>query len=280
MSTKLSTEGAQLQVSAETDSARQSARPPVHAQFHSRFLPDNRDLFVYLPPDYKPNGERTYPVLYMQDGQNLFDSATADLYKRTWQFAQAVDAAITEGEVEPPIVVGIGHAGERRLAEYTPTNDWKLGGGEADRYGRMLVEELLPFIAAHYRIRPGSANTGLGGSSLGALAALYLGLKHRDIFGKLAVLSPSVWWNHRAILGIVSEMPRDVRQRPRIWLDVGDAEGQRASVDVKLLDQRLRGKGWQTGVDLNFKEIPGGTHDESAWARRVRPMLQFLFPAG
>ena len=79
--------------------------------------------------------------------------------------------------------------GERRLAEYTPTSDWKLSGGQADKYGRLLTEELLPFIAARYRVRPGAANTGLGGSSLGGLVTLYLGLQFEEVFGKLAVLA-------------------------------------------------------------------------------------------
>jgi enterochelin esterase-like enzyme len=215
----------------------------------------------------------------MNDGQNLFESETSSAKERSWQLAKTADAAIQSREIEPLLIVGIANAGDRRLAEYTPTHDWKLGGGEADKYGRLLTEELLPFIAATYRIRPGAANTGLGGSSLGGLAALYLGLKYENIFGKLAVLSPSVWWNHRAILSLVSEAAPKLRAKPRLWLDVGDAEGQRAVADVDLLDRRLRAKGWRPGADLHYERVPGGTHDEPAWSQRVRPMLRFLFPA-
>ncbi len=256
-----------------------ASRLRVHRQFRSRFLPDSRDVTVYLPPGYERDVDRTYPVLYMQDGQNLFDAETSFIKGRTWRMAETADAAIDAGEIEPLVIVGVANAGEQRLAEYTPTHDWKLGGGQADRYGHLLVEELLPFIAARYRVRIDAANTGLGGSSLGALAALYLGLRHEDTFGKLAVLSPSVWWNHRVILSLIGEMAPMLRTRPRIWLDVGDDEGRRAAADVELLDRRLRTKGWRPDADLNFGRVEGGTHDESAWAERVRPMLRFLFPA-
>lgn len=268
-----------MQALAQTNPGERPSRLRVHPRFHSRFLPDDRDVTVYPPPGYEENADRDYPVLYMQDGQNLFDSETSFVKGRTWQLAETADAAIEAGEIEPVILVGIAHAGERRVAEYTPTHDWKLGGGQADKYGRLLTEELLPYIAANYRVRPGAENTGLGGSSLGGLATLYLGLKYGSVFGKLAVLSPSVWWNHRAILGLVSDAVPKLRALPRVWLDVGDAEGRRAVADTDLLDRRLRAKGWHPGNDLSYEQIPGGTHDEAAWAQRVRPMLRFLFPA-
>jgi predicted alpha/beta superfamily hydrolase len=261
-----------------------SSQLRVHSGFRSRFLPGDRDVTVYLPPGYEENADRHYPVLYMQDGQNLFGAGSSSGSScSSWRLAESADAAIEAGEVEPLIIIGIGvgiaNAGERRTAEYTPTNDWKLGGGEADRYGRLLVEELVPFIAANYRARAGAESTGMGGSSLGGLATLYLGLNYDEVFGKLAVLSPSVWWNHRAVLDIVSGTALKGRGRPRIWLDIGDAEGRRPLADVDLLARRLRIKGWRIGVDLKYERIPGGTHDEAAWAQRVRPMLRFLFPA-
>ena len=248
-----------------TESATRASRLRTHS-----FPPDDRKVIAYLPPGYEEEAERSYPILYMQDGQNLFGETG-------WRMAESADAAIEAGEVEPLIIVGIASARERRIAEYTPTMDWKLGGGEADRYGRLLLEEVAPFLSANYRVRQGAANTGLGGSSMGGLAALYLGLKHDEIFGKLAILSPSVWWNHRAILDIVSGMTLKGRGRPRTWLDVGDAEGRRAVTDVDLLARRLRTRGWR--ADLRYERAEGGTHDEAAWAQRVRPMLRFLFPA-
>jgi predicted alpha/beta superfamily hydrolase len=264
---------------------RQVLSPRLHlyAKFHSRFLPDDRDVLVHLPPGYDETPERHYPVLYMQDGQRLFNCSRLnqnDESARTWRAGEEADAAILAGDSEPILIVGVAAAGERRIAEYTPTVDWKLGGGEADKYGRLLVEELLPLIAAQYRVKSGAANNGLGGSSLGGLAALYLGLKYPTVFGKLAVLSPSVWWNHRAILALVGEACLKLDSRPRIWLDVGDGEGERAVADAALLEARLRANGWRPGSDLTFQRVPGGTHDEGSWAKRVQPMLRFLFPRG
>ncbi|HEX5234490.1 MAG TPA: alpha/beta hydrolase-fold protein [Silvibacterium sp.] len=266
-----------MQFPEQADRAVESSRLLLHSGFRSRFLPGDRNITVYLPPGYDQNAHRNYPALYLQDGQNLFASR-ANPEIRTWGFAESADQAIQAGEAEPLLVVGIANAGERRLAEYTPTADWELGGGEADKYGLMLTQEILHFIASSYRVKSGAANTGLGGSSLGALASLYLGLKYSEIFGKLALLSPSVWWNHRAILTMVGNAPRH-RIKPRIWLDVGEAEGRRNVVDSDLLERKLRSRGWRPGLDLSYERIPGGSHDEASWAERVKPMLRFLFPA-
>ncbi len=254
-------------------------RVRVHPQFHSRFLPTDRDLSVYVPPGYDEAPERDYPVLYLHDGQNLFDPRTSFIPGRTWQVAETADAAIEAGEVEPLIIVGIANTGEHRLAEYTPTRDWKMGGGDADKYGKLLIHDLLPFIASEYRIRHGREHTGLGGSSLGGLATLYLGLSHPGVFGRMAVMSPSVWWNHKSILGWVNERGPRLTHHPRIWLDVGDAEGRRTLADADLLNRRLQAWGWRPGKDLHYERVPGGTHDETAWSHRVGPMLRFLFPA-
>jgi len=250
-----------------------------HEGFSSRFLPGERDLSVYVPPGYDEEDGRAYPLLVLQDGQNLFDPETAFIRGRTWRVAEHADAAIEAGEVEPLVIAGIANAGERRLAEYTPTRDWKLGGGEARSYGEMLIRDLLPFLRAGYRLRSGAEQTGLGGSSLGGLVSLWLGLQHPGIFGKLAVLSPSVWWNHRSIVRAVDEVAPEMTRRPRIWLDVGDQEGRKTLTDAKLLHARLEAQGWRDGVDVHFEIASGGTHDEAAWSERVRPMLRFLFPA-
>ncbi|MGA7524401.1 MAG: alpha/beta hydrolase-fold protein [Acidobacteriaceae bacterium] len=250
-----------------------------HEGFTSRFLPGERDVSVYVPPGYEQDDRRAYPLLVLQDGQNLFDPETAFIRGRTWRVAEQADAAIEAGDVEPLVIAGVANAGERRLAEYTPTRDWKLGGGDARLYGEMLIRELLPFLRERYRLRSDAAQTGLGGSSLGGLVSLWLGLEHAEIFGKLAVLSPSVWWNHRAILRTVDEVAPALTQRPRIWLDVGDQEGRRTLADAERLEARLEAQGWRDEVDVHFEIARGGSHDEASWAERVRPMLRFLFPA-
>ena len=282
--------GLATQISAQAQADAALTGPPLaegpphprvrlHAQFHSRFLADDRDISVYVPPGYDEQPDRRYPILYLHDGQNLFDPRTSFIPGRTWQVAETADAAIEADEVEPLIIVGIANAGEHRLAEYTPTRDWKMGGGDADKYGDLLTRDLMPFIAGIYRVRQGAENTGLGGSSLGGLVSLYLGLKYADVFGRLAVMSPSVWWNHKSIVGYVNEAAPKVRHRPRTWLDVGDAEGRRTLADTELLKRRLEASGWKAEKDLHYERVAGGTHDEAAWAQRVGPMLRFLFPA-
>lgn len=249
----------------------------LHREFRSVYLAEARDLIVYVPPGYDEQPERTYPVLYLHDGQNLFDDRTSFIPGRTWQVREHADAAIEAGEVEPLIIVGIYNTGDRRLAEYTHEAG-QMGGGEAESYGLLLTRELMPWIEAGYRVRADRDSTGLGGSSLGGLVSLYLGLRHPERFGRLAVLSPSVWWNHKSILGYLNERAPEIWERPRVWLDVGDKEGLRTLRDAEHLARRLKANGWRTGETLHFERVGGGTHDEASWATRVRPMLRFLFP--
>ena len=210
----------------------------------------------------------------MHDGQNLFDPETSFVKGRTWQMREQADAAIEAGEVEPLIIVGIYNTGDRRLAEYTHERDWQRGGGEADRYGRLLHRGPDAVDRAPYRVRTDRASTGLGGSSLGGLVTLYLGLRYAHAFGKLAVMSPSVWWNHKSILGYLNEHAPQIWERPKLWLDVGEREGQRTLRDAEMLARRLKANGWVPGETLHFERVPDGTHDEASWARRVKPMLQ------
>lgn len=250
----------------------------LHRCFRSRFLPDERDLVVYLPPGYNEHPLQSYPVLYLHDGQNLFDPATSFIAGRTWRVREEADAAIAAGEVEPMVIVGIYNTGDRRLAEYTPVADWRMGGGEADAYGTLITRELMPWMEANYRVRQGRESTGLGGSSLGGLVSLYLGLEYAETFGRLAILSPSVWWSRKNILDFVSQRVTQIGSRPRIWLDAGDQEGRMTLRDAETLAQRLRASGWQDEESFHFERIEGGTHDEASWSERVRPMLRFLFP--
>lgn len=247
----------------------------VHAAFPSRYLSTTHDLIVYLPPGYASAPERRYPVLYLHDGQNLFDAATS--FAGEWHLDETAEALIASGSIEPLLIVGIYNAGAYRIDEYTPTRDaMRKAGGKALQYGRMLVEELKPFIDATYRTRAASADTGLGGSSLGGLVSLYLGLLHPGVFGRLAVLSPSVWWDNRFIVRRV----RALRTRPanRIWLSVGTAEGDGVVEAARRVRAALVARGWAEGADLAYREVEGARHDEAAWAAASPDMLRFLFP--
>ena len=250
----------------------------LHKAFKSQYLPTDRDVIVYIPPGYEDQAERTFPALYLHDGQNLFDGRTSFVKDRTWQVREHADAAIETGEVEPLVIVGIYNTGDRRLAEYTHEYNWQMGGGQADAYGKLITLELMPWITSQYRVKQDRESTGLGGSSLGGLVSLYLGLRYPTVFGKLAVMSPSVWWNHKSILGYLNEHAPQMWERPKVWLDVGDREGQKAVRDVEHLARRLKANGWKPGETMHFEKVEGGTHDEASWATRVGAMLRFLFP--
>ncbi len=231
---------------------------------------------VYLPPGYDSHVSRRYPVLYMHDGQNLFDPETSFVRGQHWRLGEMADMLIAEGRVTPLIIVGVHHTGHGRVHEYTPTKDGRLGGGLARAYGRLLLEELKPFIDERYRTRPDRDHTGLGGSSLGGLATIYLGLRHADVFGRLAVMSPSVWWGRRAILRYVSRLK--AKPDTRIWLDMGTAESRHGVADARRLRDVLVAIGWREDEDLAYSEPHGAAHTEEAWAERVGDVLEFLFP--
>ena len=247
-----------------------------HHAFHSRFLEHDRDVIVYLPPGYRKTRMKRFPVLYLHDGQNLFDGATSFIPGRDWQVDETAERLIRTGQIEPLIIVGIYNTGLDRVDEYTPTPDERLKkGGSADLYGRMLIEELKPFMDSRYRTLEGSENTGLGGSSLGGLVSLYLGLTNPHVFSKLAIISPSAWWDHRMIIHEVESLA--AKPDLRIWLDIGTAEGEAVKALPPLRDALLD-KGWKLDEDLKYFEAADASHDERAWAERVDPVLRFLFP--
>ncbi|MGA8597621.1 MAG: alpha/beta hydrolase-fold protein [Bryobacteraceae bacterium] len=259
--------------------SRSSISIRIHARFASRYLQSRRDLAVYLPRGYESSRER-YPVLYLQDGQNLFDPATA-FAGQDWHAGVTADWLIAGGAIRPLIIVGIYNAGVRRISEYTPTRDRRLRkGGKAERYAQMLVREIKPFIDREYRTQKAAKDTAVGGSSLGALASLVCALDYPRVFGHVAALSPSVWWDDRAIVRMVDEYR--VRVHPRIWLDTGTNEGdspQQIVEDARLLRDALIRRKWIEGDDLHYCEFNGAGHNEAAWADRFDAVLRWIFPA-
>jgi len=247
-----------------------------HPRFRSRFLPTEHTLIVYRPPGYRDDTVRRYPVLYLQDGQNVFDRATSSTDEE-WSVDETAQRLIESGAIEPLIIVGIYHAGQGRIDEYTPTRDPKKNmGGKGDGYARMLVQEIKPFIDRRYRTLRSASNTGLGGSSLGGLLTLHLGLRFPTVFNRLAALSPSVWWNDRAVVKDVEALTS--KPPLRIWLDSGTGEGDEVARDARMLRDALVRKGWVEGQDLIYVEAEGGAHNEQSWATRVEGVLRFLFP--
>ena len=256
--------------------AKDVGRLRLHSRFPTSYLSTPRDIVVYLPPGY--DAAAKYPVFYLQDGQNLFDPATA-FQGHDWRADIIADDLIVSGAIEPILMVGIYNTGVRRISEYTPTRDaGTRKGGKGDRYAQMLARELKPFIEHEYGAKRGAADTAVGGSSLGALVSLEAGLRYPRVFGKLAVISPSVWWDQRSILEIVRAY--DAAVHPRIWLDTGTEEGDSAQQvldDTRLLRDALVDRGWREGIDLSYKEFTGAGHSEWAWGERFGEVLRYFF---
>ena len=247
---------------------------------HSRALPDPdvRCVLIYLPPQYAAEPDRRFPVFYLHDAQNLIDPKTSYVPGQTWHAHDTADRLSLAGEIEPVILVGVANAGLRRMAEYTPGRDLRLGGGEGRSYGRLLIDELKPLVDAAYRTCPGPRDTALGGSSLGGLISLFLGLERPDVFGKIAALSPSIWWDQRSIIARVANAA--TRPDIRVWLDMGTAEGARHVRDAGMLYRQMLRQGWREGIDLQYFIAEGAEHNEGAWAARFDRVLRFLFPPG
>lgn len=269
----------------EEDNATAIDRLEVY-RLHSRALPepDSRRVLVYLPPQYAEDAAMRFPVFYLHDGQNLFDPKTSYLPGRTWRAHETADRLARAGEMEPAILVGIANTGVRRMAEYTPTHDSRLGGGEGGQYSRLLTNELKPLVDATYRTRSGPLDTAVGGSSLGGLISLYLALQQPSVFGNAAVLSPSLWWDRRSVLALVERVATQWQAerktaRPKLWLDIGSAEGEHHLRDTGMLHRLLLRKGWRDNIDVEYFVAEGAIHMEDAWAERFDRILRFLFPA-
>jgi predicted alpha/beta superfamily hydrolase len=265
-----------LQASSPDVECGTLVRPP---RFHSALLGNERQLIVYLPPGYSADVNRRYPVLYMQDGQNLFDGTTSYVPGQHWHLNETADNLIREGAIDPLIIVGVYHAGERRIDEYTPTvNRNNRMGGRADLYGRMLVEELKPYIDGAYRTKPGREHTGIGGSSLGGLVSLYVGLgRHADIFGRILAMSPSLWWDKCWLLRHLGELTRG--QKANVWIDAGTAEGANTECNAETLANALVKRGFTRDAGVKFMRAEGARHCEQDWAHRVHHGLRFIFAA-
>jgi predicted alpha/beta superfamily hydrolase len=234
-------------------------------------LRNRRRVDVYLPRSYE-DARRRYPVVYMQDGQNLSDPAIA-FAGQTWNLHQGLDWLAGRG-IEP-LVVGI-HNTAARLAEYSPVADAKLGGGDGDRYARFLIDTLKPRIDAHYRTRRDRDATAIAGSSMGGLIALHLYFRRPSPFGRVAVMSPSLWFAGRAVL---DQVGRTRQTRGRIWLDVGTNEGAGTLKNARVLNRLLRRKGYRKDT-LRYIEADGHQHREADWAWRLPQALEFLLREG
>ncbi|OGR76569.1 MAG: hypothetical protein A2X32_12275 [Elusimicrobia bacterium GWC2_64_44] len=252
-----------------------------HRDFRSRALGNARTLAVWLPPSYERPGDKRYPVIYMHDGQNLFDKATAFIGEE-WGADEAAAALAAQAPALEAIIVGVYNTGERN-AEYTPHRDAARGGGKGRDYARFLVKEVKPFIDAAYRTLPGRRHTSVAGSSLGGLISLYLLLEYPGVFSGAGVLSPSLYWADSALPGLAGK--KAAAGKMKIWLSMGTDEGEGAEKTAALESARklrsvLLGKGFAENKDLVYVEDQGARHSEKYWAGQVPALFRFLLQGG
>src|SRR4029077_12231861 len=218
-------------------------------EFQSRIFRNKRMLRVWVPPRYDAleNNARHYPVLYLNDGQNLFDRATA-FAGVEWQVDETADRLIRQEVIPPMIIVGIDNAQSDRMKEYLPHRSFNppILRPQGKRYPDFLMNEVMPFMHERYRIARGPENTGLGGSSLGAIISLYTAMTRPGVFGRLLLESPSLFISNRQFL----KSSRAFRQWPaRIFMAMGTneagSEGRDRQVveDVLALERVLRRAG-------------------------------------
>lgn len=248
----------------------------------SRIFGNTRLLRVWLPPDYDGWGATRYPVLYLNDGQNLFDPATAFAGVH-WQAGETASRLIAEKKIRPLIIVGIDNT-KNRACEYIPyrSKDPRVLKPQGKCYPNFLQHEVMPLIEERYSVLKGPENTGLGGSSLGGLITLYTQLAAPGVFGQLLIESPSLFVARRKIL----EESRRFRNWPqRTYLGIGTRETGNAEKDAKIVDDVceleviLRGAGLDE-QRLRVRIQDDAAHNESAWAARFPQALEFLYSDG
>jgi len=235
---------------------------------------EDRSVWVHLPHEYDEKGSKTYPVLYMLDGQNVFDPRIAFM-GRSWRADLVADELEQEGKIEPFIIVAIAHRMNRSY-EYTPVKDYFFEGGGLDSLADLIEKEIHPALVKRYRVRDDAASTGIMGSSLGGLAAFHMAWRHPDRFGLSGVISPSLWWAGRYTLKMVSQSRRKP-SNTRFWIDMGRKESRfpkRLVNSVIQLSSLLRSRGYTVRHYID----KDGVHDEPSWNKRLHLPFQHLFP--
>ena len=233
-----------------------------------------RRVWIYLPPDYATSGER-YPVLYMHDGQNVFDASTS--FAGEWGVDETLDSLHARGD-RGVIVVAVDNGGQRRLDEYSPWRNPRHGGGEGDAYADFLANTLKPYVDRHYRTRPDRLNTGVAGSSMGGLISLYAALKYPDVFGRAGVFSPAFWFAADSMFAFVRDAAPP-RRGTRFYFVTGAQEGDEPEVyvrDHRAMVDSLAARGFDH-THVQSHVVEDGRHSEWFWRREFPAVYRWLF---
>jgi predicted alpha/beta superfamily hydrolase len=253
----------------------------------SKVFDYTRRARVWLPPGYgdAANRDRRYPVLYMFDGQNLFDACLAYDHVHEWQVDETVTRLVGEGKIEPLIVVGLDNALGRRAYEYLPWTDGiqdpslTITGGT--RLPEFLIKDVMPVIEAKYRVAKGRENTGIGGSSYGGIAALYVGVSAPLVFGKILAESPIMHVGNAEIVRYTAPLPAGPI---KVFMGYGGRETDSAEATaaelkaIRMVESNLKNALVST-PEVRVVYDPQAHHNEEAWAKRLPEALEFLFPA-
>ncbi|MFN3329159.1 MAG: alpha/beta hydrolase, partial [Fervidobacterium pennivorans] len=241
--------------------------------FYSPELGNKRDIIIYLPPDYETSNER-YPVLYMHDGQNIFDASTS-FSGVEWGADETAEDLIKKGLIRPIIIVGIYNTGAERMNEYSPWVDSNYGGGKGDSYAKFIVNTLKPYIDENFRTLSDRENTAIMGSSMGGLISLYIGFEYNDVFSKVGAMSPSVWFANRRLIDYIKSA--EAKAFTMIYVDMGTAEGSNPEAHLNDARELYKVLITKENLDVMYVEDRGAPHSESAWARRLSEALLYFF---
>jgi alpha-glucosidase len=244
-----------------------------------RFLPTNiemrklkrkRTVRVYLPPNY--HKRQAFPVIYMHDGQNVFDDATS--FAGEWGVDEIMDS-LYHARGFSAIVVAIYNDNKERLNEYSPWRNDSLGyGGDGDKYADFIVNDLKPYMDRNFRTNPLPQYNAIIGSSMGGLISLYIGLEYPKVFGRVGVFSPSLWFSPE-VFSYVSKKKR--RNNQRFYLLAGEKEEEHMVDNLKLLEGYMYSNGYDSPDYLKIKIAPDGRHSEWFWKREFVEAIEYLF---
>ena len=234
-----------------------------HREIYSKILNKKRDFFVWLPPGYNLNPSKSYPVLYMHDGQNLINPKTSYAGK-DWQVDETVTRLIKEYKIKEVIVVGIYNTGDR-LEEYSDTE-------KGEKYLKFLIEELKAFVDSKYKTLPDPNNTAIMGSSMGGLASFLAAWKHPEVFSMAGCMSSSFYHNDDKVFKILDEYD-GLKKHIKIYID----HGEDGLIRGQKMFCKLTKMGYIIGTDLDYYFAPGAEHNETEWAKRLERPLLFFF---
>lgn len=234
-------------------------------------LKTSRKIWIYLPPDYATSGKK-YPVVYMEDGQNLFSDATS--YSGEWKVDETLNALFSQNKTDA-IVIGIENGGAERLNEYSPWKNAKYGGGKGDLYTDFLANTLKPYVDKHYRTLSQAKYTGLIGSSMGGLISFYAGVKYPNKFGKLGIFSPSFWFAPQDLTFYLNKNAKKLKAS-KIYFYAGLKESEEMVSDIKKTETQLLKQGVPQ-KNIFIKLDANGTHSESFWSREFGEAFEWLF---